>query len=120
MEYNNEALAEAIVKSDPTAEWVYNKYCPYCGKFLYPEETSNCKKCKSPADKPVKRVIPFLTSAVAIEKLLLWVRDNKKDTQLLENVVSIIGTWTQSRRSAETYKLEIVIACVNALLDTND
>jgi len=120
MEYNNEALAEAIIKSDSTAEWVYNRYCSYCGKFLYPEETGNCKKCKAPVNEPVKRVIPFLTSAVAIEKLLLWVRNNKRDAQLLENIVGIIKTWTQSQRSAETYKLEIVIACVNALLDTND
>jgi len=123
MEYTNETLAELIIKFDnKSEEWVYNRHCEYCGKFLYPEETKHCKKCKTTIKNPVKRAIPFLNSATAIEKLILWVRRSDQHIypfppkQLLSKILNIINDWAASNRSADAYKLEIVIACVNMLL----
>jgi len=124
MEYNNDRLAGIIISIDPSADWVYNKYCGFCGKFLYPEEVnSRCKKCKTlvtSSDHPiVKRPIPFLSSATAIEKLIVWMR-NHAHKSLLDKIADIIRVWIRSNRSPETYRLEIVIACVNALLQEHE
>jgi hypothetical protein len=113
MDYNDETMAEVIIKLDPSARWVYNKYCRYCGKFLYPDNIE-CKKCRRPTTDPVLRVIPFLTSATAIEKLILWVRTNHSEA-LIGKITDIYHLWLGSSRSPDTYKLEIVIACINAL-----
>ena len=114
MEYTNDSLAELISSLDPSAEWAFNKHCQYCGRFLYPEETVACKKCGTAIKSPVTRPLPFLTSATAIEKLLLWLRGFDRPT--LKRCAEIITLWAESDRSADSYRLEIVIACVNALL----
>lgn len=117
MEYDNEAVSEAICKIDSEADkWVYNRYCRYCGKFIHPEDTNVCAKCKTPTTDPVKRALPFLSSATAIEKLIVWVRRDASNCKLTERIGDIFGQWVISNRSPETYRLEIVIACVNALL----
>lgn len=117
MEYNNETLAELVIKHDPAAEkWVFNRHCSFCGKFLYPEEITKCKKCKKSVKESLKRPIPFLTSASAVEKLIVWVRNNQF-TELRDQIADIINKWMNSTRTADTYRLEIIIACVNVLQD---
>jgi len=115
IEYDNEALAIAICKRDPDADkWAYNKHCSYCGKFLYPEERdSKCKKCGVKANNAIARAIPFLTSATAIEKLIIWIKD--RDGNLINRISSIMSDWMLSPHNPESYKLKIVIECVDAL-----
>jgi len=121
MEYSSEALAEIIIKLDPTALWVHNRYCRSCGTFLYLDNIA-CKKCRKPATDPVLRVIPFLTSATALEKLVSWVRSQcrasrpvSKLESLIDKIAEIYRLWLESDRGSDTYKLEIVIACINTL-----
>ena len=114
MEYTNECLAQVIISADPSATWVYNKHCPYCGRYLYPEETVKCKKCKTSTTNALSRPIPFLSSAAAIEKLLIWLR-NPKYKEILNQVEKIIISWLNSDRGPDTYRLEIVVICVNRL-----
>ena len=113
MEYNNETLAELILSADPAAKtWIYNKHCGYCGKFIYRDETE-CKKCHTSVLKAISRPLPFLSSATALEKLIVWVR--QRDRDLTGRISTIIQAWLQSNRTPESYRLEILIACVNAL-----
>ena len=118
MEYSSETLAEIIIKLDPTALWVYNRYCRSCGTFLYLDNTA-CKKCRKPTTDPVLRVIPFLTSATALEKLVSWIRSQcrlvSKLESLIDKIAEIYRLWLESDRGPDTYKLEIVIACINIL-----
>lgn len=117
MEYDNEAVSEVVCRLDRDADkWVYNRYCRYCGKFIHPEDGAECPKCKTPTSNPVKRALPFLSSATAIEKLIIWVRRDGASPQLVNRISEIFDQWIKSARSPETYRLEIVIACVNALL----
>lgn len=120
--YNDEALSELVVDIDRNAtRWAYNRHCKNCGRFLYPEEVEHCKKCKHAAVDHIKRAIPFLNSATAIEKLVIWIRDSlceiDKPTsdKLLSDIEAKIVDWINSSRSASTYRLEIVIACINTL-----
>ena len=110
---SNDSLAELIIKIDPGAErWAFNRHCGYCGRYMYQDE-SNCKKCHSKT-RPMLRPIPFMTSATAIEKLLMWLREtNRIDT--LNCVLGIIMKWAKSGQDAETYKLQIVIEVDQAL-----
>ena len=120
MEYNNDTLAELIYNADPSANWLFNLHCSYCGKFLYPEEmkVSKCRKCSTDTSKALKRTIPFLSSATAIEKLLMWLRAKRKE--MVPSILSIISSWAKSSRSPDAYKLQIVIACVDALQDERE
>lgn len=115
MEYTDETLAGLIENIDPGAGWVYNRHCEYCGKFLYPEETTRCKKCHTPTDNALRRPIPFLQSATAIEKLILWVRSRQDLADLKGTIAIILARWLDSERDASTYRLEILIQTVNKL-----
>ena len=93
----------------------------YQCQFLYPDNTE-CKKCRRQTTDPVLRVIPFLTSATAIEKLTLWVRDQSRISRpvskfdgLINKITDIYRLWLESDRHPDTYKLEIVITCINTL-----
>jgi len=117
MEYTNDNIAFLITRRDPSAEsWVYNKHCGHCGKFLYQDE-HKCRKCKTSSRNNIKRPIPFLSSATAIEKLICWLR-RKGHNELLSKVIDIYLMWVKSDRSPESYKLEIVITCVKDLQET--
>lgn len=92
----NEQLAEIIIQIDPSADWIFNKYCGFCGKFLYSEDLSAklCKKCKSKTVDCVKHPIPVLTSGTAFEKVVQWIRDktfaNRDESEKLEVYQSIL------------------------------
>jgi len=90
-----EQLAEIIEEIDPSArEWVYNRYCRHCGRYLYSD--SECNKCGSPAVDPVTRPLPFQTSATAIEKLVVWAKKmakNDVDAEIIHNIKSIVYKW---------------------------
>ena len=109
----NEHLADLIAKIDPISkQWVYNRHCGYCGRFMYVDEVK-CKKCRT-AVCPILRPIPFSSSATAIEKLLIWLRNTQR-VDLLNLVIRIITEWARSDQDAETYRLQIVIEVDRAL-----
>lgn len=103
----NEHLAELITQIDRnTFGWVYNRHCKFCGRYLYDE--TKCKKCHTPTNNPILRPIPFLSSATAIEKLILWLRNSKR-TEILNAVLAIISDWAKSDQDTDTYKMRILI-----------
>ena len=126
MDVDTKALAELISKIDPTSTWQYNEYCPKCGTFIH-DGKNQCRKCNCNflSNTPIKNAIPFATSATAIEKLILWLRDNKNTesenqdfyTNLYSKVCHIIKGWLDSERTPESYRVHIVIICTNALED---
>lgn len=112
MAINNETLAELICQVDQNGDWVYNEYCSYCGRYLYIEESVECKKCHTSVKSAIKRPLPFMTSGTAIEKLLLWVRNkyiaNRDDCdkqkvlgKLLQEIQGYFESWMSS--DLETY-----------------
>ncbi len=132
MPLDNEALSKLIARISPREDWAYNKHCHNCGVFLYEEDKKNnrCRKCKAFNDfgvgescpnAPVFRALPFLTSASAIEKLLVWVRSKKDDSKTFEELhltlTRIVVSWLKSDRDVDSYKSQIVIECVNSLED---
>lgn len=117
MDDNNQRLAKLLSKYD-NSDWMYNKHCPSCNKFLYPDElsTSRCKRCRSKLDNALKHPLPFCTSASAIEKLIVWA--NKNDhTDLLNTINNIIRAWMLIDNSHH-YKQEIVLSAISYLLNT--
>jgi hypothetical protein len=120
MDYDNETLVKAILLIDPEAHWVNNRYCEFCAQFLYVEslDDKKCKKCKTEITDPTSRALPFLTSATAIEKLILWLRKQEL-TDIIGLIDDIYSAWLRSSRSQESYKLEIVMTCIRMLNDTS-
>lgn len=117
MEYTNDALAELIVKLDPGSDyWVYNRHCEQCGKFLYPEsiEAKQCKKCNAPMKNPIETPQPFLTSATAFEKFVIWLK-KRDEPELLSLIDGIYSRWLKSNKGAESYKEEVVAICLHRL-----
>ncbi len=117
MEYTNEALADLIVKIDPEADyWVYNRHCESCGKFLYPESISaeQCAKCKADVKNPVETPQPFLTSATAFEKFVVWLK-RQDNSELLSLIDEAYSRWLKSDKGAESYKEEILAVCLHRL-----
>lgn len=69
----NERLASRVIAITPEdSQWVFNRYCQNCGRFLYTDDW--CRKCGTEADDPIKHPIPFANSATAMEKLMLWLK----------------------------------------------
>ena len=102
MSYSDDQLSDIIMRYDPTADaWVYNRYCSFCARFIYPgEDNKPCKKCKYDTSKAIKRSIPFLSSATALEKLLSWFRSRSitySDRDGINNqIIDIISEWLRS------------------------
>jgi len=115
--YNNDALAAVVMTKDPSAgSWVYNRHCQFCGKFLYPEESSSkCSKCNTQVTTPLLRVLPFISSATAIEKLLVWTRRYPELQQLRKDIIQIMSRWLESDLEPDRYRMEIVVRYINAL-----
>lgn len=107
---SNDELAILILKLDPRATWVYNKYCGYCAKFLYPEELANrrCKKCNTSTDRgPISRAIPFITSGTAFEKVLEWVKGRYVANVITHDqylpLAGLYTDWLYSRETLDQY-----------------
>lgn len=121
----NEELAVLILKADPDARaWVYNRYCGYCARFLYPEDVARgrCKKCNTKTDNAIGRPLPFLTSGTAIEKLIIWVRDMARDGKIphsvFEKMYDAIDDWMSSRQSNDDFHQALVDAVGGELGNT--
>lgn len=77
MGMTNEELAFSILRHDRSArKWIFNHYCSNCSRFLHIEDITGgkCRKCGTSTTTAIGQPIPFLTSATAIEKLLVWLR----------------------------------------------
>ena len=113
-----EELAALILKSDSTASnWVYNRYCGCCAKYLYPEELEQgcCKKCKAGVDISIDRPIPFSSSGTAIEKLLLWARSHISKLSL-DILVVIYGEFLDGNIDLQTYRQRVINIVAKSLL----
>lgn len=95
----NENLASLILQVDESADWVYNHYCGYCGKFLYDKdlETQKCSKCNSPTEDKISRPIPFNTSGTACQKAVEWVIKMNNNTReygkLIDDLKYLHNRW---------------------------
>lgn len=100
--YTNHDLAALITEIDDDAKGIFfNRFCDYCGKFLFPEETA-CKKCGTTATTPVYRAIPFKTSATAIAKLITWLKSRRHVdgyAAILLKTSDLISAWVNSDMS---------------------
>jgi uncharacterized membrane protein YvbJ len=83
-------LIEKVLAVDPTASlWLYNYYCEYCGRFLYDNE-AKCKKCGTTVKHPARHPIPFVKSATATQKLIIWVRNMVEQRKIDESIIRLM------------------------------
>ena len=119
---SNEKLAAIILKHDKSAkDWVFNFYCQSCARYLYPEDLANgtCKRCKAKTENAIGHAIPFLTSATALEKLIVWVKSRAiRDPHLhavLVHIQSITNNWLHPDTSLTVSEYrELVVDAVAA------
>lgn len=122
----NENLAQLIIKHDYTASsWVFNYYCSNCARFLYQDDLASgiCKKCKTKTETPVGHPIPFTTSATALEKLIIWVRDFQGIRLGLDKALVMIQSefqfWLSTTCQTCVYRQSIVDAVGSILESTS-
>jgi hypothetical protein len=108
----NEELAMIVLKNDRTARWVFNYYCTRCGRFLQPEDYSSekCRKCKASTTDAISHVIPFSSSATAIEKLIDWVihGSHEKRGEMVARIMSATSRWLNNDLTSLQCKQTIV------------
>jgi len=109
MPFTNEQIAELVKRKDQRAEWVYNQYCGFCARFIYPGD-SKCKKCGTQPIVAVKRPLPFDTSATALYKLIGWYGPSATEVRRAF-IMSEFGKWLQAALSDEDYATT-VIECI--------
>ena len=126
MPYNNEELAIIILEyargvgnDKPVRDWIFNYYCTRCARFLYIEDFTNskCRKCGAPTKDAIGHAIPFLVSATALEKLIVWIRSNKLLANCIPLILSEFDTWINGRSSTIQYH-QAVIDIVGGFLET--
>jgi hypothetical protein len=109
---DNAAIAAKILSFDPKAQWVYNRFCRTCARHIYPNDII-CKKCKTSVADCIKHPLPFLTSATAIEKVVLWIRGGGLDGFLpreelyQQSIQAIEVAYRDFVRIGSDYKREI-------------
>ena len=106
-------VIDLVIKIDPKSKNLFiNKYCGYCGRYLYCDELISCKKCKTSVESAIDYAIPLIKSPTAFEKLVVWFKDLSIDSTSFRDTLRLIKDsyidFIDGNYDANKYKYRVV------------